>query len=549
MDKITVRPYINEWDTEVSQAIKDGFRRILVNAPTGSGKTIFAAVEFLKYLKAKRCLFVTHRRKLSTQTVDKFQRLGITNISYIMDKMEYIKNSNIHVGTIQSLANKTEKDIGEFDFIIIDEVHLGHDKGQRNKFLARYSDAVIIGLSATPIDERGYLLENFDYYCNTTNTADMIKQDWLVQPIYEAPYTPDLSSVRIGANNEYIVEDVADVMNLNEVNKTVLDNWKEKASDRKTMIFCVNIDHATSVFRYFKDNGVDVSMVHSKMPEISIETSYKHFAGDGQVLVNVDMATVGFDETSVNCIAMLRPVHSLRLYLQMGGRGLRTHDGKKDCLMLDFGGNIERHGFLEQERVYEFKQVFGTIIDRELSISEDVEQRQSVIESMPKDRQMFLRRVGNLLDLYSQKEYLLEADLMKDIRNFLKVSGYFSWRQNSGVTNMGGYGKENPPRWIHFTDIKGLPDITLFAKKSSMYIGLEAKTKKGVFTKHQKTTLPRLNNQGILFFIIDDIVELWKVLKHIKKNVVITDNGVLVKNSIWNLWDKQTKYRTKLGIK
>jgi DNA repair protein RadD len=63
--------------------------------------------------------------------------------------------------------------------------------------------------------------------------------------------------------------------------------------------------------------------------------------------VNVDVLTTGFDSPRIDAIAVLRATMSPGLFAQIVGRGLRRHDEKTDCLILDFGENIKRHGSLD----------------------------------------------------------------------------------------------------------------------------------------------------------------------------------------------------------
>jgi DNA repair protein RadD len=63
--------------------------------------------------------------------------------------------------------------------------------------------------------------------------------------------------------------------------------------------------------------------------------------------------TTGFDAPNVDCVALVRPTLSAGLYYQMVGRGFRVHPGKADCLVLDFGGNVLRHGPLDRIKVRE----------------------------------------------------------------------------------------------------------------------------------------------------------------------------------------------------
>ena len=70
-------------------------------------------------------------------------------------------------------------------------------------------------------------------------------------------------------------------------------------------------------------------------------------------MVNVGVLTTGFDCPRIDCVAILRPTMSPGLFYQLVGRGFRLFAGKRDCLVLDFGGNVMRHGPVDQIRVRE----------------------------------------------------------------------------------------------------------------------------------------------------------------------------------------------------
>ena len=72
--------------------------------------------------------------------------------------------------------------------------------------------------------------------------------------------------------------------------------------------------------------------------------------GKLKVLVNVAVATEGFDLPGAACVILTRPTMSLALYLQMVGRGLRSKPDKSNCLIFDLAGNINEHGFPDEER-------------------------------------------------------------------------------------------------------------------------------------------------------------------------------------------------------
>ncbi|MFN7429769.1 MAG: helicase-related protein, partial [bacterium] len=74
-------------------------------------------------------------------------------------------------------------------------------------------------------------------------------------------------------------------------------------------------------------------------------------SGELKYLCNVNVLTTGFDAPHIDCVALVRPTMSPGLYYQMVGRGFRLHPGKNDCLVLDFGGNVLRHGPVDAIRI------------------------------------------------------------------------------------------------------------------------------------------------------------------------------------------------------
>jgi superfamily II DNA or RNA helicase len=76
-------------------------------------------------------------------------------------------------------------------------------------------------------------------------------------------------------------------------------------------------------------------------------------SGETRVLCSVDMITTGFDFPALDCIVCLRPTLSSSLWVQIQGRGTRLHDSKKNCLVLDFVGNLQRLGGVDMyEKFY-----------------------------------------------------------------------------------------------------------------------------------------------------------------------------------------------------
>ena len=234
---------------------------------------------------------------------------------------------------------------------------------------------------------------------------------------------------------------------------------------------------------------------------------------------------------------MASPTKSWRKYIQAVGRGVRLHPGKDKCIFLDCANAIDEHGLPTDKRKFIFKAKISRIIDRELNIENYEGIKTS--EVIPEHKKMFLRKIGSLLDLYDGKIYTKENDLQDDVNRFLEKTDWFWWRQNSGKMF-----RDN--RWIHFASKSGLPDSTLFYNMSSIYIGIELKLRgKGRLTDHQKQTLPEMVQKGCFVFFAHSVYEVYQIIKHVEINVNISNDGVFVKNSIYNLPEWQKKHYKK----
>ena len=131
----------------------------------------------------------------------------------------------------------------------------------------------------------------------------------------------------------------------------VLNSWQKDFGDRPTIAYAVSVDHARNLASVFNDAGIPAAVI---LGDTSSEERNKAIAGfrEGilKVLVNVVVATEGFDLPDASCIVIARPTMSLALYLQMVGRGLRPKDDGRDCLILDLAANSEKHGLPEEHR-------------------------------------------------------------------------------------------------------------------------------------------------------------------------------------------------------
>ena len=127
-----------------------------------------------------------------------------------------------------------------------------------------------------------------------------------------------------------------------------LNFWKEHVSDRQTIIYAVSIGHARNLAAVFNGSGIAAGLILGDTSPVNRTNAIEGFrTGKLKVLVNVAVATEGFDLPDASCIVIARPTKSLSLYLQMVGRGLRPKKDGGDCLILDLAGNAFEHGLPE----------------------------------------------------------------------------------------------------------------------------------------------------------------------------------------------------------
>lgn len=541
-----LRDYQQNVFDKIREKLKKGSKKILVSAPTGFGKTILAKVIAENAMsKNNRVLFTTHRILLAHQSFYKFKQLK-PELLQGDNKIEN-EDCNLIVATLHTLLNT---DISRPKIIIIDEVHYGYDGNLIQSLFDKFPNAFFIGLSATPVDDKDCLLNGFDAIIDDYQTEDLIKLGYLTPFKNFAPFCVDTSKVKV-TKNDFNSKDLEETINKVDINNSIVEQYKLLGEGRLFIAFAVNTEHCNNLKKSFTEQGIKTEIISAKTKDKNREKYIEQLRKkEIQGLISIEILTAGFDEPLVSCIIMATATMQWKKYIQCAGRGIRLigqtieesiKNGKKDCLFLDFCGNIEKHGLPEERKVFKFGKKISRVLDRELKLDVDNDLRENINETFTEEKQVYLKRIGSLLDIYDGKIYSKESDLQEDVNNYIKKTNYFAWRQNSGKAFMSG-------RWVHFASKSGLPDNTVFYNNTSFYFGLELKLKQGRLTKHQKETLPEMTQQKVLFFIIESVYDVYKAIEHIEKNIKTSDEGLFIKNEIYRLYEKQLEYRAKLKI-
>jgi DNA repair protein RadD len=322
--------------------VEGGGTRTIVQAPTGYGKTVIAAVIADKILSAgKRAIFTVPAFSLIDQTVDKFWAQGIYDVGVIQADHHLTNYARpIQIASVQTLQRRQ---IPPVDLVVIDEVHRWFDFYGNWLTSSALSGVPVIGLSATPWT-RG-LGKYFNKFIIASTTEELIDLGYLSKFRVFAPASPDLSKVRIRAG-DYVDNDLSAVMDQSELVADVVGTWIARGKGRPTLCFAVDRTHAKHLQQQFIAAGVVAEYIDAYTSALEREAIAKRFkAGEVELVCNVGCLTTGID-WDVRCIILARPTKSEMLFVQMIGRGLRTADGKDDCLILDHSDNHLRLGFV-----------------------------------------------------------------------------------------------------------------------------------------------------------------------------------------------------------
>lgn len=341
---------------------------VLIQAATGAGKTIFfsALIRHCMEQYNMRIGVVAHREQLVRQAADKLLKVwpgGAPQIGMACASVSNVVELErpVVIGSPQTLANRLN-DMPPLHMLIVDEVHRlppANVQSQYGDLIHRlrdyYPEMRLVGVTATPYRlQHGYIYGTqcrkseknwFDFLTYSIGIKTLQDQGFLVPYRALQANAPDLSHVKKTAG-EYSLSDLGREMSGALHVGSAVKAVQDYAPDRQhIVVFAVTIEHARALRDAFRAAGFSAACVHSKQPQAKRLAILDDFDnGRLQVVCNVGVLTEGWDCTSVDCMVMCRPTLSAALYVQMVGRGLRLHEDKEDCLLLDLSGNWVQHG-------------------------------------------------------------------------------------------------------------------------------------------------------------------------------------------------------------
>jgi DNA repair protein RadD len=339
----------------------------LVILPTAAGKSLVAAAFIEGVLKTwpdQRILIVTHVRELIAQ--NHAEMLGLWPLApvgiYSAGLGRREAQARVLFAGIQSIHRRAQE-IGHTDLVLIDEAHLipGNSSTMYRRFLdglAQINPALkVIGLTATPFRvDCGMLHEGknalFTDIAFEAPVRDLIDQGYLSPLISKQPATRlDVSKVGTRAG-DFIARDLAAAVDQEAITRAAVTEIIEYGHDRKSWLaFCSGVEHSRHVAEEFQRRGISCRTIFGDTPKDERDAIIAAFKrGEIRALASMGVLTTGFNAPAVDLIALLRPTKSAGLYVQMVGRGTRLAACKENCLVLDFAGNVRRHGPIDLVR-------------------------------------------------------------------------------------------------------------------------------------------------------------------------------------------------------
>lgn len=374
----------------------------MVYLPTGGGKTVvFSYISQGISAKENRVLILTDREELLKQAGGTIQKFGIYP-SLIRAGSKHIDyRRNVFIAMSQTLRNRTkQKEWIDFlqndvDLFIIDEAHI-------QEFNHLFESGIlkgkkVLGFTATPARTGKMRQLGMDYekLIRGPEPKELIDMGYLLNADTYKFDAPDMSNVKINnITGDYSEDSMFQQYDRAKFYQGLVTNYKLHAEGKKMMVFCCNVEHAIKTTAQLCEAGYRAKFVASERPKPKEVQSTSLFDEDGhgevraeferykskvkaynfyqenfkkysgprkqifddfhdnkfEILVNVDIATKGFDEPSVEVVAVYRSTKSLTLWLQMLGRGSRIFKGKESFIVFDFGDNVDRLGNYDDNR-------------------------------------------------------------------------------------------------------------------------------------------------------------------------------------------------------
>ncbi len=319
------------------------------------GKSDMLGMLASHYQQFGRVLVVAHNKELVHHNAAACKRHGIVP-GICSSSIATNAFGRVTVGTIGSILNRVHL-FRDVVAILVDEVHMvpPAKSSQYRRLFDKIPQAKVHGLTGTPFraDGTGDLAKTFGPIVYRYTFLDALR-DGYVKPLVPVDAgedeTIDVEGLKTTAGDFDLDEMAPRAIKLVPSHVRTTLEVMQKFNRRRVLVFCCNIEHVDKTEAEFKRLGMShVYGVHSRSVPGKRDKSVTAFRNDpaGGILVSCNMFTTGFDVVDIDLMVFERATKSAVYYAQGLGRGARVSQYAVNCLVLDFGGNIQRHGTLD----------------------------------------------------------------------------------------------------------------------------------------------------------------------------------------------------------
>jgi DNA repair protein RadD len=324
-----LRKYQSTAIAEAMAELSDGASRVLVVAPTGAGKGTMAAAALAEHAgKGGRAVFLVHRREIALDITRRLRKSGVT-CGTILPGQKREARALVQIATVQSLIDADA--VPSATLVIVDEAH-HYAADEWGAVLLRYPKAAFIGFTATPQRADGRAMGDvFERLIIAATYAQMLASGYLVPCEVLRPLT------NLGI----------------DLAQDPLTAYRRYAGGQPALIYVRRVAEAIELLGRFKNAKIAAGVVHGKTGKAERDDTMRKLAdGSLTVVINVYALTEGVDIPRVGCIVLARTCAHASTYVQIVGRALRAHAGKRSALLLDLTGCSHKHGLPTDDRVY-----------------------------------------------------------------------------------------------------------------------------------------------------------------------------------------------------
>ena len=358
---------LRRWQQKVIDEFPDivkNYRKFILKAPTGAGKTVLASEIIDKFYKKKKVVVLCHRLVLLEQlekglsSKHKVKKLGLSETGKAFENYDILISTNLRSRDFLIKAIKT------CDLLIIDEAHRVSPNGQAYKELLDEFDKInngkskLLGLTASPErrtgDQKDQLGLAFDAIIDCADIEELIKENVLVPAIYKPFFVHDFDHHDLDiTTGDFPVEQLANaIINSSMIEYACRIYLSERKQIKEKVIsawFCPDIVVAEKTLEAVESLNLSVELITAKTPlKKRLEILSNHESGKLECLISVGVLSEGWDNPNCNIIVHLRPTLSKVFWGQSVGRGLRSAENKNSCIVIDVSSNYLTFGPVEK---------------------------------------------------------------------------------------------------------------------------------------------------------------------------------------------------------